>query len=221
MNPRLQHAIALLLIAAPWIYFLWIRSSLPASIPVHFGIDGKPDRYGDVRELMSGIIILSAVSLFTYLLIQFLPNLDPKKNASANQDTLRAISLATLALLAVVGVSIVHSATHNRADLITNLVFPAIGLLFAVIGFQMKKVKPNYFFGLRLPWTLESEENWNKTHAYAAPIWMYGGLGMALMMPFLPAKLKVICLLAGTFLMAIIPAIYSYQFFKKQERNQT
>jgi uncharacterized membrane protein len=76
-------------------------------------------------------------------------------------------------------------------------------------------VKPNYFVGIRVPWTLDNEDNWRKTHQLASKIWFVGGLFMAATALFLPAALSFYVFLAMIVVMGFIPMIFSYLEFKK------
>ena len=60
-------------------------------------------------------------------------------------------------------------------------VFAGVGLLLCLIGNYMHTIKPNYFAGLRLPWTLNNEDNWRKTHLLAGKLWFVGGLVIAIL----------------------------------------
>jgi len=91
-----------------------------------------------------------------------------------------------------------------------------VGLLFAVVGNYMYNIKPNYFAGIRLPWTLENEDNWKKTHMLAGKLWFAGGLLVALTALFLPDKIALIFTFSIIILLTIIPTVYSYRLYKKQ-----
>ena len=73
-----------------------------------------------------------------------------------------------------------HWRMHALVFIFTFLIFPLIGLLFAFLGNYFKTIKPNYFIGIRTPWTLENEEVWKKTHLIGGKLWFVGGLLMAL-----------------------------------------
>ena len=86
-----------------------------------------------------------------------------------------------------------------------------VGLLLTVVGNYMPKCKQNYTIGIKIPWTLNSEENWNKTHRFAGWIWTFGGLAIMLtgfvggVWFFLPVVL----------VMVFAPMIYSYILHRK------
>ena len=99
--------------------------------------------------------------------------------------------------------------------LIGNLLFIILGLFFIILGNLMHSLKSNYFIGLRLPWTLENEDNWRKTHQLASKIWFAGGLFILISALLLPIKMMFILMIFSILIMALIPTIYSYRLFKK------
>ena len=100
-----------------------------------------------------------------------------------------------------------------------KFVFIAMGLLFALIGSNMYNIKPNYFAGIRLPWTLENEENWKYTHRIAGRMWFAGGLILTALAFFLPTKAGFIALMITTAIITIVPAVYSYMFYKRNQNR--
>ena len=101
-----------------------------------------------------------------------------------------------------------------------GLILAGVGLLFAIIGNYLPNLRPNYFAGLRLPWTLENPENWKKTHALAGKLWFAGGLLLAVICLLMPDKIALIFFFVVTAIIIIIPCIYSYRLFKKQKENK-
>ena len=95
-----------------------------------------------------------------------------------------------------------------------------MGLLFAFMGYGMPSIKPNYFVGMRLPWTLESVDNWTATHKMAGKWWMVGGILQALLGLVLPAKFAFISFMVIMGLIVAVPAGFSYQFFKKNPKTE-
>jgi uncharacterized membrane protein len=88
-----------------------------------------------------------------------------------------------------------------------------VGLLFAGLGWYFERLKPNYFIGIRTPWTLESEEVWIRTHKASAPVWMIGGIFMAIT-PLIVASASVYIVLGTTLLLTIYSVGYSWWAFK-------
>ena len=96
---------------------------------------------------------------------------------------------------------------------------PAIGIFFCLMGNLMLNVKPNYFVGVRLPWTLESEDNWRKTHHLAGKLWFGGGLILAILGCVLPYEYAVVAFIGMLAVMIITPCVFSYLYFRKHRQS--
>jgi len=210
--------LAVILLAAPAILAAILYPGLPESIPVHFDADGQADKYGHKSSIWIHISILFVVGIGVYLLLSNIHKIDPKKTASVSADTYKTLAMIVVVFLAVINTSMVLSMSNTLKNFsIQKVVLPSVGLLIAVMGYFMRNIKPNYFIGLRLPWTLEDEENWAATHQLAAKIWVPAGLLMAIAAILFPFMTAFIITLVITMLVVIIPAIYSYRFFKRKK----
>ena len=90
----------------------------------------------------------------------------------------------------------------------------ALGLMFVVIGNLMPKCKRNYTIGIKVKWTLESDANWNATHRFGGKVWVVGGL-LLMLCGFLPGAAVHIATFAAIIILAFIPVIYSYRYYRK------
>ncbi|HBX66163.1 MAG TPA: hypothetical protein DEG32_08385, partial [Balneolaceae bacterium] len=93
----------------------------------------------------------------------------------------------------------------------------AVGILFIGFGNYMNSVKPNYFIGLRTPWTLESPIVWKKTHRLGSKIWMVGGIIIVVSKLVFSEGVNAIIFGISIAIMVLVPLIYSYTEFKKLE----
>ena len=210
--------LAMLLLAAPAILAAILYPGLPETIPVHFNAEGQADGFGPRSSIWISISILSVVGLGVYLLISNIHKIDPKKTANVSVDTYKTLAILIILFLSIINASIVLFMSNAVKNLgIQNIVLPSVGLLLSAIGYFMRNIKPNYFIGLRLPWTLEDDENWAATHQLAAKIWVPGGLIMAVVSFMLPFMAAFIITLLLTAMMVIVPAVYSYRFFKQKK----
>ncbi|HTD42217.1 MAG TPA: SdpI family protein, partial [Mucilaginibacter sp.] len=92
---------------------------------------------------------------------------------------------------------------------------PVVGLLFAFIGNIMHSIKPNYFAGVRTPWTLEDDDTWRATHRLAGKLWFTGGIALTIAVLLLPVKAGMIVFMSMIAILVLIPVIYSYIYYKK------
>ncbi|MDT3402529.1 SdpI family protein [Mucilaginibacter terrae] len=196
----------------PIVYLINIYPALPAKVALHFGLDGKPDRYGDSNELLVPVGIMAVTSLGTYLLINFLPRIDPKQKAKYSADTFQKMALGLVVFLSAINVVIIAAAEGDLQ--IEKILFPMLGLFFAFLGNIMHSLKPNYFAGIRTHWTLESEETWTATHRLAGKVWFAGGLIITVVTLLLTARAANIVFLSLTGVMVVVPMVFSYIYFK-------
>lgn len=209
---------ALVIWLLPVAYLIFIYPSLPASVPMHYGINGQVDRYGSKTEFVAVQGVMMMVGLFVYLLLKFLPLIDPKKQVKFGEPTYQKIALGIILFLSALNIAIIF-ATVNHGFKIDKLLLPLIGLFFAFMGNMMHSIKPNYFAGVRTPWTLESEDNWRATHRMAGKLWLAGGILITILVLLLPAATGTIVFMCGIGVLAFIPIIYSYIYFRKHQLN--
>ena len=209
------------LMAAPLIYLAIVWKSLPEKVAMHFNLKGEADRLGSRNELITTIIIMTVVNMIVYLLLTNIWRIDPKKNAAENRNRIATIGFAAVVLLSAVMCMIIYSASRGNISFSAGLIFSGVGLFFAILGNYLPNMKPNYFAGFRLPWTLENEDNWRKTHQLAGKLWFAGGLFLAAICLFLPSTIAIIVFFTIMVTITLIPCVYSYQLFRKQKNNQS
>jgi len=101
-------------------------------------------------------------------------------------------------------------------ELSMELLMPVLmGVLFIIVGNYLPKCKQNYTIGIKIPWTLDSEENWNQTHRMAGRLWVIGGILMIFAV-FLPNKFMVAAMVVVLLVMVTVPMIYSYRLYKNR-----
>lgn len=209
---------AIVLLAIPTLIAAFLYPGLPETIPVHFNAEGKADQYNHKSSLWLYTGILTAIGLGLYLLLRNIHKIDPKKTAHVSADTFKLLATVVVLFLSLINTSIILSMADTFKNFgIHKVVLPAVGLLISVMGYLMRDIKPNYFIGLRLPWTLEDEENWAATHRLTAQLWIPAGIIMALAACILPFMTAFIITLSVTLVIVLIPSVYSYRFFKRKK----
>lgn len=201
-----------LIIIAPLIYILAMWGRIPQTVPMHFGIDGEPDGWGAKETLF----ILPGVNIFIYLLLFYLPAFDPKrKDKPFPEGSFYKIRLATTAFLSIICGFITYvSITGSKVSMhwLPALIF----LLLALLGNFMINIKPNWFIGIRTPWTLSNDNVWRKTHQVGGRVWFYGGLvGLACSL-FLKPEYTMGLLVAFALGSALIMVGYSFWLYKQE-----
>jgi uncharacterized membrane protein len=215
----LSDAVALVVWLLPAVYLFFVYSSLPQTVPLHYDAHGGVNRYGDKSELLTLQWIMMGVPALVYLLLKFLPVIDPKKQVKYGESTFQKLALGLVIFLSALNIVILFSTAHQGLK-IEKLIFPLIGLMFVFLGNIMNSIKPNYFAGIRTPWTLENEDNWRATHRLASKIWFIGGIVITILTLFLSPEAGTIVFTTCVLIMALVPIIYSYIYFRKRRLNQ-
>jgi len=197
--------------------YAWKQIPEGEKIPVHWGVDGQPDRYGSKFEglLLMPIICTGLIGMFCGI-----PFIEPRRfNLVSSQKAYQAIVIGLLLFMAVIhGVTIQAALNRNvEMNLVVSL---GIGLLFLVIGNYMGKIRSNFFCGIRTPWTLSSELSWNKTHRLGGKLMMALGL-LFMISPLLPGDdFPVFLVLGGVFGMVTVLVVYSFWIWKNDPDKQ-
>ena len=203
----------LLLICLPFAYAVYLYSSLPVSIPTHFNLEGQADSYGRRNSIFLAPCILGGASLLVYLLLSNITKIDPKRYQKTDTGLYRNFALFMVAFLGCLSLGILYISSHPGFQF-EKFLLPSIGLLLAAIGVFMPRFHQNYFVGLRLPWTLDNEDNWNATHRMAGKVWIAGGICMALTGFLLNKEMAGYFFFIMLIIMIAIPVVFSYNMFK-------
>jgi uncharacterized membrane protein len=206
-----------LIILTPLVYLASVWSLLPATVPTHFNLEGKADNYGSKNELIVMAGVFTLISSLVYLLLVNAYRIDPKKHAAENRSSLERIAAAIAVFTSGLLILIIYSVRQGNFKLDSKYIFAGVGILLSIIGNYMYHIKPNYFAGLRLPWTLENEENWRKTHLLAGKLWFFGGILAAILSFILPSAAALVVFFVIIFGMTLAPAIYSYRLYKSMK----
>ncbi|MBW7571819.1 SdpI family protein [Caproiciproducens faecalis] len=194
----------------PFLLSAAFYSRLPETMPTHWDAAGNVNGYSSRFFAAFGIpAILLACGIF----VNFSISADPKRQNIDRSPQMKLISRWLVVIIANVTQASVIAKVLYKDFNISVLITALVGIVIAVLGNYLPKCKPNYTMGIKLPWTLASEENWRKTHRFAGFVWIVGGV-VIIISAFLPYKAL---LLAAILLLSVIPAIYSYCLFRKEK----
>lgn len=187
-----------------------VYDMLPDEIPGHIGLNGEVDRY-DSKET---IILTSILPLIIYLLMIFLPKIDPKRSSYMKHKKAYEIT-KVLIIIFIIMIQWVMIMLALGFDINVGMIVRiGVGLLFIVMGNYMGQIRHNYFFGIKTPWTLANEIVWKKTHRVGAFSFMIGGI-ILIGTSFLNGPIAAVSLIAAIVISAFYPMIYSYIEYKK------
>jgi uncharacterized membrane protein len=221
MNKILKNLVWLIIIT-PLVYLALVWKKIPGKIATHYNLQGEPDEFGSKTQLWIGIGVIAAVSVLIYLLLINVYRIDPKKHAAENKDRLLRIAFTVVVFTTLISITMVRaSAIEGGIKFNIRFVFAATGFLWAILGNYFPNLKPNYFAGLRLPWTLENEDNWRKTHWLAGRLWFGVGLVVGVLWLFIPLTAGIIITFTLLMVTVIIPMVYSYRLYKRSKPLKT
>lgn len=202
--------ISTLVCLTPMLLTLALYNRLPEQIPVHWNNAGEIDGYASKAFAGFGLpAVMAALNLF----VRFILRTDPKR---ANQHRLlRSIGEWTIPIIAVIMVPLSLYAAMGGQPPVGQIVSALVGVLFIVIGNYLPKCKQNYTLGIRLPWTLASIDNWNRTHRLGGYLFIVCGVAIILSGWLLPESASFFVLI-GTLVIDIgVTAGYSFYLYKR------
>lgn len=188
---------------------LW--NQLPEQIATHFGMNNKPDGWSSRAFTVFGMPLVLLFLHWVSILLSCTPG-HMLRNTSARVRRMVILIVPATSLLMTV---LVYGYALGAPFDIGRIVWAFVGVIFAVTGNYLPKMRRNPTMGIKLPWTLHNEENWNRTHRMAGPVWVLGGL------------LLLICALIGCgpaipiaaiAAVIVIPTAYSFILDRRMKR---
>ena len=190
----------------PLLVGLCLWDQLPDQLPFHWNAAGEVDGWAGKPMAVIGAPLLM---LALHWLCVLITAADPKnKNHSGKMQRL---ILWIIPLLSVVLFGMIFSTAWNKDLHVASIAPILIGVLFVILGNYLPKCKQSYTIGIKLPWTLHSEANWNKTHRLAGFLWVLGGFAM-MIAGFFGGLWAILPIALG---MTLIPTGYSYLLYRK------
>lgn len=200
--------ITTLVLLLPMIIGLLLWDTIPDQVPIHWGMDGQADQWGSKGILVFGLPIMM---LGIHWLCIFAYTQDPKNKTNSKKPL--ALVLWLSPVLSLVLFTLSYTAALGMGPKVEILLPLILGAMFLIIGNLLPKCKQSYTLGIRLPWTLHSKENWNKTHRFAGRIWLIGG-ALIMASAVLNNLLITVSLLI---VMVLLPILYSYLYHRREK----
>jgi len=195
-----------IIILLPMVAGLILWNQLPDEMATHFDSNGEANGWSSKPFAVIGLpFILLALHWFCV----FFTGTDPKKQNI--QDKMMIIVLWICPVVSIVGSGSIYVYALDNSVNTTLTGMLLLGSMFLVIGNYMPKMKQSYTLGIKLSWTLNSEENWNRTHRLGGRVWMIGGIVV-----IVASFLEWSWIIGATIIaVALIPVVYSYMLFRK------
>lgn len=192
---------------AIWIYFFPV---LPEIMPIHWNYAWVADNFTSKNY---ALFLFPAIALIMLLIFQFLPKIDPKKeNYPKFEKPWEIFQLSILTFFAYAYYLTIYASLFKDFNIWKFIMF-WIWILFIILWNYMWKIRKNYFVWIRLPWTIENEEVWNKTHRLWWKMFMLWW-ALFIINSFLNIYPEIIFTIF-ILIILVIPIIYSYVIFKK------
>ena len=200
-------------ILLPVLFGVIMWDLLPDTMVTHWDVSGSGDGF---NGKVFTVFILPFVLLIGHLLCLFFTSLD-KRQKDQNKKALGMV-FWIIPVTSLFTNGFVYAIALGK-DISVNLFVPVLlGLIFILIGNYLPKTKQNSTLGVKISWTLNNEENWNKTHRLCGKVWVIGGITMIFSV-FLPLSVSWIFIICLIIIMTVIPIVYSYSIYKRHKKE--
>ena len=213
MKRKTTFKIGLLIFIIPFIISFVYYNKLPDTVAIHFNLNDTPDNFASKAFALFG---LPLITLGIYIISYFVTSADPKRKNQG--DYALNVVLIGVPILCLVTTYITIAYALGKDIKVGFYLTIFLSLLFIAIGNYLPKTKRNYSIGIRVPWTLNSDYVWEKTHRLAGYLWVVCGILMLLASIFFYNILAYIEITIIA-LMVAIPVAYSYLLYRKEEVN--
>jgi len=199
------------ILVIPFIVIAAYWDSFPDEVVVQWN-DSGPSKWANK---FPGLLVCPFVSIGLAIIFGWIPTLDPRlsRYPEWSERTLGFIRLASTTLVSAGSMLIAAEALGHHFN-VRLLSLNVMLLTFLVLGNYIGTFRPNYFVGIRTPWTLENDEVWRATHRNIGPILVLGSLGFLVLQCFLAPKhvaAGFVAFVAAAFVWAFL---YSYLVFR-------
>jgi len=202
--------ISSIIILLPIIAGLLLWDQLPERFATHWGVDGQPDGWAGKPIAVFGMpLFILAIQWIGV----FVTAADPKNKNQTNKAF--TVVLWITPAISLLGAGMIYGTALGMETNVNMLMPFFMGILFLFVGNYLPKCKQNHTIGIKLPWTLENEENWNATHRFGGKIWVAAGI-LVLFCGFLPENWSMAACLVVISTAVVVPCVYSYLYYRKQ-----
>jgi uncharacterized membrane protein len=195
---------------------VWAYPRLPETVVTHWNLRGVADGYSSRvwAVALMPIVMLAMTGLFSVL-----PKMDPRReNYAKFLDSYWLIANAILVFIGVAHVLILANGLGYTVQ-VDRLLPLGVGLLFAFLGNYLTRIEPNWFIGIRTPWTLSSDAVWRKTHRTGGWLFVIGGIVIAAG-AFAPRGAFVPLFVCTMVVVVLIPVVQSFVLWKREKNGR-
>jgi len=210
-----KEIISIIILILSVVSSFYFYSKFPSTVATHWNFRGEVDGYS---SSFVGAFMLPILLIVFYFAMLYSPELDPKKDRYEDfENVYRWFRIVFL--IVMFAIYIITSLYNLGYNIDIKVWIPTlIGAMMIFLGNYMGKIKNNYFFGIKTPWTLSSENIWNKTHRFGGYAFIIFGI-LIIISPFLSEKLGMIAFFSGILLVTVGTFAYSYILYRKENRK--
>ena len=206
---KMKQVILSVMVALPFLYLTYLWGQLPEIVPIHWNAAGKADGFGGKISLL----FIAALPLFIIGILRIAQKIDPKQNLKRIRGKMPTIELIVTGFISAISLYAIFSALRSTSSI--SFLMLLFGMFFMILGNYMQTIRPNYFIGIRTPWTLQNDEVWKITHRFTGRLWMLGGALIVIFSLVNVGWAASTILLPLLLSMAFIPMLYSYWVYRK------
>lgn len=203
-----------IIILVPIIVGLILWNKLPDKIPTHWNAAGEVDGWSSKAFAVFG---LPGFLFVVHWICLLGTNADPKKQNI--EGKVLNIVFWVCPVISVLGAVLMYGTALGMQFAVEKIIPSLVGITFIIIGNYLPKCKQSYTMGIKLPWTLNDEDNWNRTHRLGGKLWVVCGLILIVSM-VLPSHFMFAAFLVIITVAVLVPTVYSYLLFKKKQNAQ-
>jgi len=190
-----------------------LQGQMQTPYAVHWNAAGEADGYGGA---FTALYLIPVMLLGISVILLGLPRLDPMRTARMNFGLVNVIALVFALYMAYIHALTLAWNMGYRFNM-SQTMTPGLGLLFIFMGFMVERAKPNWFVGIRTPWTISNSVVWEKTHRLGGLLFKISGV-LALLGVFFP-PLAIWFVLVPVLIAAFVTVLYSYLVFRQIEQK--
>jgi uncharacterized membrane protein len=177
---------------------------LPAVVPTHWDMTKFP-----------GAFLPSLIAIALWFLLPLLRRIDPRSASYEKFDATFFLIINIVALMmALLQGLMLAIGLGAHVDMTRSMLFGA-GMMFAVMGNYLPRIRSNWWMGIRTPWTLDNDEVWRRTHRFGGRTFVIGGI-VTMLSVALPAEAASMIAVPAMIVAGLLPAVYSYVIWRTE-----
>lgn len=189
----------------------YLYPSLPDAVPSHWNIEGEVDGY---ISKPWGVIILPLSAILVFVVMRLIPVISPKGYRTESfANVMHIFQVVMVGFMSLVAIFVLLAAKGVDVPM-HEAIFGSLGILFIVLGLYLGKVRKNFFLGFRTPWTLASDEVWERTHRLGGRLLILHGL---ILLSGIFVRVPVAVLVGMIVVVVLVPLGYSYWVYRRVE----